>query len=75
MRLPAINWTKLAESLAASDPYAYAAVLVADGSIQTGEGQMLVAPRGSAETADRDAGYEAWCRRAGRAIHTAPAAS
>jgi hypothetical protein len=74
MRLPRINWTKVGESLAAADPYAYAALLMEDGSIQTGEDQMLAAPTGSAETVDHDARYEAWCRRGGRAVHTVPAA-
>ena len=74
MRLPAINWTKVAESFVAADPVAYAALLMADGSIQTGEGQLLVAPHGPAETDDRNARYEAWCRRAGRAIQPVPAA-
>jgi hypothetical protein len=72
MRLPAINWMKVAESLAASDPYA--AALMADGSIQTYGGEMLVAQSASAEAVDRQERYEAWCRRGGRAIHTAPAA-
>jgi len=72
MRLPHINWTKFAENCAAADPYAYAALLMADGSIQTGGGQTLVGP---AETVDQHARYEAWCRRAGRAVHTAPAAA
>jgi hypothetical protein len=73
MRLPHINWTKIAENLAAADPYAYAAVLMADGSIQTGEGQTLVGPSESPETVDQRARHESWCRRAGRAAHTAPA--
>jgi hypothetical protein len=75
MRLPAINWTKVAENLAAADPYAYAALLMADGSIQTGEGQTLAGPCESAATVDQQARYEAWCRRAGRAVRTAPAVS
>ena len=41
MRLPRINWIKLGENLAACDPYA--AALMADGSIQTHGGQVLVA--------------------------------
>jgi hypothetical protein len=72
MRMPRINWTKVAESLAASDPYA--AVLLADGSIRTGEGELLAARSESAEPAERQARYEAWCRRGGRAVHAAPAA-
>ncbi len=71
MNLPRINWTKIAESLAAADPYA--AVLMADGSIQTQDGHMLVAPRGTAEMVERQARYEQWCRRAGRAVHPTPA--
>jgi hypothetical protein len=75
MRLPAINWTKVAENLAAVDPYAYAALLMADGSIQTGEGQTLVAQLESADPVDRHERYDAWCRRAGRAVHAVPASS
>jgi hypothetical protein len=75
MRLPAINWTRIAESFVAADPVAYAALLMADGSIQTGEGQMLVAQPDSADAVDRHERYEAYCRRAGRAVHAAPAAS
>ena len=75
MRLPAINWTKVAESFVAADPVAYAALLMADGSIQTGEGEMLVAQPESADQVDRHERYEAYCRRAGRAVHPAPAAS
>ncbi len=71
MRLPRINWMKIAENMAAADPYAYAALLMEDGSIQTGSGQVLAAPGASK---DRQTRYEAWCRRAGRAVHTAPAA-
>jgi hypothetical protein len=74
MTRPKINWTKIGESLAMADPYACAAMLMADGSIQTGAGQTLVEPCESAKTTDRQARYEAWCRRAGRAVHTAPAA-
>jgi hypothetical protein len=73
MRLPRINWTRIAENLAASDPYA--AALMADGSIQTHGGQVLLAQPESAEAVDRQARYDAWCRRGGRAIHTVPAAS
>jgi hypothetical protein len=72
MRLPAINWTKIAEHLAASDPYA--AVLMADGSIHTREGETLMASSEPVETADRHARYEAWCRRGGRAIQPVAAA-
>jgi hypothetical protein len=75
MRLPAINWTKVAESFVAADPVAYAALLMADGSIQTGEGEMLVAQPESADPVDRRERYDAWCRRAGRAVHPAAAAS
>ena len=71
MRMPRINWMKVAENLAASDPYA--AVLLADGSIQTREGETLLVSRETAKPADRQARYEAWCRRGGRAVHTAPA--
>ena len=71
MRMPRINWTKVAEHLAASDPYA--AVLIADGTIQTREGETLLASRETSETVDRQARYEAWCRRGGRAIHAVPA--
>jgi hypothetical protein len=71
--MPRINWTKVAESLAASDPYA--AMLLADGSIQTREGETLLVSRETAEPIDRQARYEAWCRRGGRAVHTAPAAA
>jgi hypothetical protein len=73
MRLPHINWTRVAEHIAASDPYT--AMLMADGSIQTHGGEMLLAEPASAERVDRQARYEAWCRRAGRAIHPVPAAS
>ena len=73
MRMPRINWTNVLQHLAASDPYA--AVLMADGSIQTREGEPLVAAPPPAELVDRQAHYEAWCRRAGRAIRPAPAAS
>jgi hypothetical protein len=73
MRLPHINWTRVAEHLAASDPYA--AMLMADGSIKTYGGEMLLAEPASAERVDGQARYEAWCRRAGRAIHPVPAAS
>ena len=73
MRLPRINWTRIAEDLAACDPYT--AALMADGSIQTHGGQVLVAQPDSSEAVDRQARYEAWCRRAGRAIRTVPAAS
>jgi len=48
---------------------------MADGSIQTHGGQVLVAQPDSSEAVDRQARYEAWCRRAGRAIRTVPAAS
>jgi hypothetical protein len=72
MRLPAINWTKVAEHLAASDPYA--AVLIADGSIQTRHGETLLSPRDAAEFVERQARYEAWCRRGGRAIQPVSAA-
>ncbi|MFZ0386812.1 MAG: hypothetical protein WAL22_14190 [Solirubrobacteraceae bacterium] len=73
MRLPAINWTKVGEHLAAADPYAYAALLMDDGSIQTSEGQLLVAQPESADSVDRHERYDAWCRRAGRAVHPVPA--
>jgi hypothetical protein len=75
MRLPAINWTKVAESFVAADPVAYAALLMADGSIQTGEGEMLVAQPDSSDPVDRHQRYDAWCRRAGRAVHPVPASS
>ena len=71
MRMPRINWTKVAEHLAASDPYA--AVLMADGSIQTGDGQTLVTSPEPAETVDRQERYEAWCRRSARAFQPVPA--
>jgi hypothetical protein len=73
MNLPRINWTKVAEHLAASDPYA--AVLLADGSIRTTEGELLAARPATTEPAARQARYEAWCRRGGRAVHAAPVAS
>jgi hypothetical protein len=73
MRLPRINWIRIAENLAASDPYA--AALMADGSIQTHGGQMLVTQPGPVETGDPEARYEAWCRRAGRAVQPLPAAA
>jgi hypothetical protein len=72
MRLPHINWIRLAENFAASDPYA--AALMADGSIRTYGGELLVPEPAPTETVDRQARYEAWCRRAGRAVHPAPAA-
>ena len=72
MRMPRINWTKVAEHLAASDPYA--AVLMADGSIQTHEGQTLLASPEPTETVDRQERYEAWCRRSARVIQPVPAA-
>lgn len=75
MRLPAINWTKVVQSFVAADPVAYAALLMADGSIQTGEGEMLVAQPESADPVDRHERYDAWCRRAGRAVHPVPASS
>jgi hypothetical protein len=74
MIMPRTNWTKVAEHLAASDPYA--AVLLADGSIGTQRGEQLVARPQPAPTVDREARYEAWCRRGGRAVHPAvPAAA
>jgi len=73
MRLPQINWIRIAENLAASDPYA--AALMADGSIQTYGGQMLVAQPGLGDTGDPEARYQAWCRRGGRAVHPLPAAA
>ena len=73
MRLPAINWRKVAENFATADPYAYAALLMADGSIQTREGEMLVVQPESADAVDRRERYEAYCRRAGRAVHAVPA--
>jgi rRNA maturation protein Nop10 len=73
MRLPRINWTKVAENLAACDPYG--AVLMADGSIQTCGGQVLAPEPAPAEPVDREERYEAWCRRGARAIHPVPARS
>jgi hypothetical protein len=73
MTLPHINWTKVAEHLAASDPYA--AVLMADGSISTQEGTIIVAGPDTPQTVDPEARYEAWCRRGGRAIHSTPVAA
>ncbi len=73
MRLPRINWIKIAENMAAADPYA--AALMADGSIQSYGGEMLVPEPASADPADRQGRYEAWCRRGGRAVHTTPAAA
>jgi hypothetical protein len=49
-------------------------MLMADGSIQTGEGEAIVASPAK-ETVDRQARYEAWCRRGGRAIQPAPVAN
>lgn len=72
MRLPRINWIRLAENLAASDPYA--AALMADGSIRTYGGEMLVPEPAPTETVDRQARYEAWCRRGGRAVRPVSAA-
>ena len=72
MRLPRINWTKVGEHLAASDPYA--AVLIADGSIQTRQGETLLTPVEAVEYVDRQARYEAWCRRSARAVHPVAAA-
>ena len=73
MRLPKINWMKVCEHLAASDPYA--AVLMADGSIQTREGEtLLAASEPPLETADRRARYEEWCRRSARTIQPVAAA-
>jgi hypothetical protein len=72
MRMPRINWTKVAEHLAASDPYA--AVLIADGSIQTRSGETLLARPEMTDSEDREARYEAWCRRSARAIQPVPAA-
>ena len=72
MRFPQINWIRLAENFAASDPYA--AALMADGSIRTYGGEMLVAEPASPETVDPQARYEDWCRRAGRAVRPVPAA-
>ena len=71
MRLPRINWTKVAESLAATDPYAVA--LMADGSIQTYGGQMLADEPAPTDPVDPQARYEEWCRRGGRAIQPAAA--
>jgi hypothetical protein len=73
MRLPRINWIRIAENLAAADPYA--AALMVDGSIQTHGGEMLVAEPAPTETVDRRERYEAWCRRAGRAVHPRPVAA
>ena len=67
MRMPSINWTRVAEHLAASDPYA--AVLMADGSIGTTHGETMVAAQEPADTVGGRERYEAWCRRGGRAIH------
>jgi hypothetical protein len=72
MRLPRINWTKVGEHLAASDPYA--AVLLADGTIKTRQGETLLTPAEATEYVDRQARYEAWCRRGARAIQPVPAA-
>jgi hypothetical protein len=72
MRLPRINWIKLGENLAACDPYA--AALMADASIQTHGGQMLVAQPRSATEDDRQERYEVYYRPAGRAVHPTPAA-
>lgn len=62
-----INWTKIGEHLAASD--LYAAMLIADGSIQTRHGETLLTPAEAADYVDRQARYEAWCRRGARAVH------
>jgi hypothetical protein len=51
MRIPRINWTTVAESLAASNPYG--PVFMPDGSIYSQCGERLVAPRGTAEMVER----------------------
>jgi hypothetical protein len=56
MRTPRINWTTVAESFAACNPYG--PVFMADGSIYSDDGEMLVAPRGTAEMVDRHARAE-----------------
>ena len=56
MRIPRINWTTVAESFAASNPYG--PVFMPDGSIYSDDGEMLVAPRATAEMVDRHARVE-----------------
>ncbi len=72
MRLPHINWTKVGEHLAACDPYA--AVLLADGTIGTRDGETIVASRQTTEPDVSRERYEAWCRRGARAIQPVAAA-
>jgi hypothetical protein len=68
MRIPPINWSKVIESFAALDPNG--PMVMADGSIYSIDGQMLVAPRGTAEMVDRHARTDA-----DRGVHTRPVLS
>jgi hypothetical protein len=65
MRIPQINWSKVVESIASLDPYG--PVFMADGSIYSTDGQMLVAPRDTAEIVDRPARADAH-----RRVHAQP---
>ena len=62
------KWARLAEWSRAMD--SKDAVLMADGSVRTRDGELLVELWGSAEIGERRTRYEAWCRRAARAVHT-----
>jgi hypothetical protein len=68
MRIPPINWSKVIESFAALDPNG--PMVMADGSIYSTDGQMLVAPRGTAEMVDRHARTDV-----DRGVHTRPVLS
>jgi hypothetical protein len=68
MRIPSINWSKVFESFAALDPNG--PIFMADGSIYSTDGQMLVAPRGTAEMVDRQARTDA-----DRGVHAPPVLS
>jgi hypothetical protein len=68
MRIPQINWSKVLESIASLDPYG--PVFMADGSIYSTDGQMLVAPRGAAEIVDRPGRADA-----DRRVHAQPGLS
>jgi hypothetical protein len=70
MRVPKMTWTEAGDEI--RFPGRHAAVLMANGSVQTGDGQVLVAQWGIAGMMNPQASYEAWCRRAARAVHPGP---
>ena len=68
MRLPRTDRDEVDELLGVTNPHA--ALLMANGSVRTGLGEILVAQWGRVGMMNPQMSYEAWCRRAARVVHT-----